>query len=340
LRTVSVSVPTPAPTGRPHAVRISPDLALAAATRLVSQASNDIESAARRLVASAPTHGIDLSLIWATLETYRSKKRVRQACLAVPGAGRTAMLFVSEPAPGGDFGDPRQAVAERTAVLEAACDHLGQEPSKRVQIAQALPDPSEPWFVQALVDGGFTNVGHLAYLRRPAGAVGRLKPYTLPEGIALTRVSDLPKSRVEPLLVEAMNRSYEDTMDCPELCGLRATKDILASHRDTGTYDPETWWLIYKDAQPQGCALFSPVPDAGSAELVYLGLSPQIRGLGLGRHLLAMGLEEMRARHASWPMTLAVDRRNKPALHLYGSFGFRSFGERIAFVKPVREVAR
>ncbi len=337
---MSVSVPTPAPTGRPHAVRISPDLALAAASRLVSQASNDIDSAARRLVASAPTHGIDLSLIWATLDPQRPKKRVRQACLAVPGAGRTAMLFVSEPAPDGDFGDPRQALAERVAVLDAACDHLGREPSKRVQIAQALPDPAEPWFVEALTSAGFTKVGHLAYLRRPAGAVPRSKPYALPDGITLTRVSDLPQARAQALLVEAMDRSYLDTFDCPELCGLRATKDILASHRDTGAYDPTCWWLIYKDAAPHGCALFSPVPDAGSCELVYLGLSPEIRGLGLGRHLLTLGLEEMRARHASWPMTLAVDRRNTSALHLYAGLGFRSFGERIAFVRPVREVAR
>lgn len=337
---MSVSVPTPAPTGRPNAVRISPELALAAASRLVSQASNDIESAAKRLVASAPSHGIDLSLIWATLETHGSRKRVRQACLAVPGAGRTAMLFVSEPPPAGDFGGPRQALAERTAVLEAACDHLGKEPSKRVHIAQALPEPTEGWFVEALDSAGFIKVGHLAYFRRPAGPMARAKPYTLPEGITLRRVSELPKARAEAILVQAMDRSYTDTLDCPELCGLRTTSDILASHKDTGKFDPALWWVVFKDAEPHGCALFSPVPEASTAELVYLGLSPQVRGMGLGSHLLTLGLEEVRARHSSWPMTLAVDRRNTPALHLYGGFGFRSFGERIAFVKPVRELAR
>jgi GNAT superfamily N-acetyltransferase len=340
LRTVSVSVPTPAPTNRPSVVRISPDLALAAASRLVSQANSDIEAAARRLVATAPSHGIDLSLIWATLETQGAKKRVRQACLAVPGAGRTAMLFISEPAPGGDPGGPRQALAERAAVLEAACEHLGKERSGRVQIAQALPEPGEEWFVEALVSAGFINVGHLAYLRRPAGPTPQVPSGPLPEGITLRRVSELPKTRVDATLVQAMERSYVDTLDCPELCGLRATKDILASHRETGNYDPMLWWVVYRDAEPHGCAFFSAVPDAKSSELVYLGLSPQVRGMGLGKRLLAMGLEEMRARHASWPMTLAVDRRNTVALRLYESFGFASFGERIAFVKPVRELAR
>ncbi len=96
-------------------VRITPDLALSAAGRLVSQSNPNIETAAKRLVASAPEHGIDLSLIWATLEPRQGRKapKVRQACLAVLGAGRTAMLFISEPAPGGDFGDPARALEER-----------------------------------------------------------------------------------------------------------------------------------------------------------------------------------------------------------------------------------
>src|SRR3954468_272901 len=92
LRTVSISVPTPAPhAGAPiPAVRITSDLAVAAAARLVSQSNTDIETAARRLVASAPEHGIDLSLIWGTVEGARAKRKVRQACLVVLGAGRTA----------------------------------------------------------------------------------------------------------------------------------------------------------------------------------------------------------------------------------------------------------
>ena len=331
---MSRSVPNSASAGRPSAVRISPDLALAAATRLVSQATTDIEGAARRLVASAPSHGIDLSLIWATLD---QRRRVRQACLAVPGAGRTAMLFLSEPEPAGD--DPA-ALDERVAALDAACGHLGNEPSRRVHIAQALPDPTEPWFVDALTAAGFTQVGHLAYLRRPAGPLPRRAKFDLPPGITLTKVSELARSKVDPLLVTAMDRSYIDTLDCPELCGLRETKDILASHKDTGKFDPSTWWLVCKDGEPHGCALFSAVPDAASCELVYLGLSPEVRGQGLGKHLLAMGLEELRRKHASWPMTLAVDKRNAPALHLYGALGFRSFGDRIAFVRPVRALAR
>ncbi len=317
-------------------VRVATDLVLSAARRLVSQSSNDIEAAAKRLVASAPGHGIDLSLLWATVEGAAPLAQVRQACLAVPGAGRTAMLFVSEPPA---EGDAATALEERVGLIQAACGHLAATMLSRVQIAQALPDPAEPWFVEALTAAAFTRVGNLSYLRRGGGSLPRaLRHGTPPDDVRLVRVSDLPKSGVDALLVEAMDRSYMDTLDCPELCGLRETRDILASHRDTGRYDPSSWWLVFEGDEPQGCALFSPCPDAATAELVYLGLSPSVRGRGLGKHLLALGIEEVRRRHPTWPMTLAVDQRNTPALGLYKAFGFRSFGERVAYVRPLQEL--
>jgi ribosomal protein S18 acetylase RimI-like enzyme len=328
-------------------VQVSKELELAAACRLVSQSNPDVEAAAKRLVASAPSHGIDLSLIWVTLEPGKGRKpRVRQACLPVQGAGRTAMLFVSEPAPEGD-GDARQALRERVAVIDAACEHLGRTHGDRVQIAQALPDPVEVWSIEAFVVAGFVKVGDLSYLRREAGTLPRpapapgakgrsVRPDSAPDlgpGLTLTRVSELPKGSHEDVLVEALDRTYIDTLDCPELCGLRETRDVLDSHRDTGQYDPKLWWLIALDGVPHGCAFFSLCPDVRAAELVYLGLSPDLRGKGLGRKLLRMGIEEVRRERPAWPMTLAVDHRNTPARRLYESLGFRPFGERVAFVR-------
>ena len=349
---MSISVPTP-PSPAPQAgqpipvVRITSDLAVSAAGRLVSQSNSDIETAARRLVASAPEHGIDLSLIWGTVDGARGKRKVRQACLAVLGAGRTAMLFVSEPTPDGDFGDPKKALAERVAVIDAACDHLGRELSERVHIAQALPDPAEKWSVEAFERAGFIKVGDLSYLRRDPAPMPRTarqkdakRSDPLPQGVTIKRISDLGRVSVDKTLVQALDRTYIDTLDCPELCGLRETKDVLESHRDTGTYDPMSWWMVLDKGEPHGCALFSPCPDVHAAELVYLGLSPQLRGKGLGRLLLMKGLEELRDQHPSWAMTLAVDHRNAPAIKLYKSLGFKPFGERVAFVRPVRKPSR
>lgn len=331
--------PSAHPLATPKAVRIGPELVLAAATRLVSQGAGDIETAARRLVSTAPSHGIDLSLIWGVVGPG-SPATVRQACLAVAGAGRTAMLFLSEPPLSGEVGSAEAALAERCACLKAACAFLARDRSQTVQIAQALPDPAEPWFVEAVSALGFTKVGDLLYLRRPATALPRsFRKAPFPPELTVVSVNQLAKTGLDDLLIAAMDRSYADTLDCPELCGLRCTRDILASHRDTGKFDPASWWVVLREGDPLGCAFFSAVPDAASSELVYLGLAPEARGRGLGRQLLAMGIEHLRKRHPGWPMTLAVDQRNSPALALYDAFGFRNFGSRIAFVKPLQGLA-
>jgi ribosomal protein S18 acetylase RimI-like enzyme len=158
----------------------------------------------------------------------------------------------------------------------------------------------------------------------------------LEQGPTVSRLSDLDEAATEDVLLEALNHSYIDTLDCPELCGLRETRDVLASHRDTGEFDPRTWWVLFLKGQARGCALFSNCPELHSAELVYLGLAPDLRGRGLGRLMLSKGLDELRQQHPTWAMTLAVDHRNGPALRLYASLGFKPFGERVALVRPVR----
>ena len=336
------------PTG---VVRIPPELALAAACRLVSQSNPNVETAAKRLVASAPEHGIDLSLIWGTVEPKQGRKaaKVRQACLAVLGAGRTAMLFVSEPAPGGDFGDPVRALGERIGAIEAACTHLGRERGDRVAIAQALPDPAEAWSVEAFQGARFIKVGDLSYLRREGapvargvGAAKRLSVaqvesgVTLEPGLTVHRLCDLDEPDSNNVLLEALERSYIDTLDCPELCGLRARRRTC--WRPTATRASlirARGGCCFWRAARTG-ALFSNCPELHSAELVYLGLSPQLRGRGLGRLMLSKGIDEVHRQHPTWAMTLAVDHRNGPAaasVRVAGVPGLRRAAWRL--VKPV-----
>jgi len=355
LRTVKPTVPSPStlpppPAARPslHPVRrIGPELHLAAACRLVSQTGSDVEHAARRLVSAAPEHEIDLSMVWATLDAPPADAlppklpRVRQACLAVYGAGRTVMLFLSEPAPGGDFGDPAQALRERVEVVGAACAALALDPA-RARIAQALPDPADVWAIDAYAAAGFLKVGDLTYLRREpslADRAPRLKPSPdtapWPKGVTVTRLDRLPMGTADGLLAQALERTYEDTLDCPELCGLRDTADVLDSHRSTGVFDPALWWLLHLDGLPHGCCLLNRCPEGRTVELVYLGLSPPARGRGLGKRLLTNAMTKAREVNPGWSVTCAVDARNAPALALYASLGFRPFGGRIALVRPL-----
>ncbi|GJQ29139.1 MAG: hypothetical protein HBSAPP03_10230 [Phycisphaerae bacterium] len=322
-------------------VRIPRDLHLAAARRLVSRANDDLDAAAQRLIESASRHAIDFSLCFGTLDpgTGKAPARVRQACLAVIGAGRTAMLFLSEPEPG----EGAPGVAERAACIRAACDHLGTHLSRKATLAQALPEPGDRWSTDALAAAGFVSVGTLVYLRAaPPPPRERAAPRPWPEGVTVERLSEIgalgtaaERDDADAALAQALEASYIDTLDCPELCGLRAIDDVLDSHRATGTYDPSWWSLVRDHGRPAGAMLLNRCPDLRSIELVYLGLGPTLRGKGIGSCLLRQGMDRVHASFPGWSVTCAVDSRNTPALGLYRALGFSAYTKRSAFVRPL-----
>ncbi|MDX2131930.1 MAG: GNAT family N-acetyltransferase [Planctomycetota bacterium] len=329
--------------GSPRAVRVDRDLFMPAARRLVAQEGHDVEAAARRLVDSAPRHGIDLTRCFVVLDERPGPRGplVRQACLAVPGSGRTAMFFLSEPHPRRP--ETPDDLGERVACLEAVCDHLEHALPERVRLAQALPEPDHAWALDAFRSASFVDVGTLAYLRAEADAPGApsgTDQPVWPPGVRVDRLSDIggsgtPSDRraADEHLMRALEATYVDTLDCPELCGLRDLHDVLDSHRSTGTYDPSLWHLVWLDGRPEGALLLNRCPDQFSVELVYLGLSPALRRRGLGRRLLAMGMARVRRTHPAWAVTCAVDERNTPALRVYESLGFEVSARRCALVR-------
>jgi GNAT superfamily N-acetyltransferase len=322
----------------PRVVRVTPNIEFAAARRLVSASESDLDSAARRLVSAAPKYGIDFHRCWVVLDD--SGVFVRQACLVVPGAGRTAMVFLSDPPARGDAGGPEAGLRERTACLSAAIESLrgerGPDGSPRSALAQALPEPRESWVIDACVACGFQKVGDLSYMRcrvehdraRGAGVTD------WGGGVEVLPVASLPDHQRDPMLIEALDASYVGTLDCPELCGLRDTTDILVSHKSTGVFDPALWWIVRREQRPMGCMLLSRCPEQGAVELVYLGLSPELRGLGIGSRLMKTALWAVEGAGYR-EFSCAVDRRNVPAVRLYESCGFRATAQRVALVKPV-----
>lgn len=316
-----------------RAVRIGQDLRLAAARRLVSQETGDTEAAARRLLHSGPHFGIDFDLLWGTVAPDR---QVRQVCLAVLGSGRTAMLFLSEPLPGPP--EPPELAAERIACIRAAAAELHTRFSQRVQVVQALPDPRETFAIDAYQGAGLLTVGRLLYLRRAAGEWST-RDLELPHDVGMVRVSELPPGASQDALIQSLEGSYIDTRDCPELCGWRATADVLESHRSTGEFDPSLWWVVRDAEGPGGCVLLNRCPESRSIELVYIGLAPRLRGRGLSSKILRKGAIEAARRHSTWPVTCAVDERNSAARRLYDSLGFAAFGSRVAFVGRPGSVA-
>lgn len=314
-------------------VRVGPDWLPAAAARLVSAAAPARRDAGDVFLASARRQNIDLGNLWASVPTGldpRALSRltpadVRQVCLATPGAGMTAVVFTTSPA------DDAEAT-ELASVVERASE------SARGRLLQALLEPDARWIAHALLLAGFRRLADLAYLRaalpsQSAAAALPSSPLELPPGVSAEPLA--PDGDADLLL--ALERSYIDTLDCPELCALRSTAETLDSHRATGgpgAFDPAYWWLIRLDGQPEGAMLFNVCRSLGHCELVYLGLSPALRGKGLASQLLRHGLTTLARRTGPERLvTCAVDARNNPARRLYGRAGFHEFTTRIAYVR-------
>lgn len=331
--------------------RAAGELLEPAARRLVQANAPGDGDAGRRFLAAARAQQIPLTHFFASVDDEHG--HVRQSVLIVPGAGRTGMIFTSQPeTPVGE--------AELARLIEHGSGELSG-----VALAQALLLPSEAGVARALDRAGFEKLADLAYLRRRgelrktpappgplANAFGEPRVEWRPSEIGATgpdaerpvrveRVSaiDAGDEETDRLLVAGLHASYERTLDCPRLCELRSTEDVLTSHKAVGSFDPSLWWLVFREGEPLGAMLWSPMgPDLSrggdAAELVYIGLSPVLRGLKLGRALLVYGLGELKRRRIN-EASCAVDLANAPACAMYNDFGFRRFAERAAWVKPV-----
>jgi ribosomal protein S18 acetylase RimI-like enzyme len=349
-------------------VQIPEQLWLAGAMRLLPESAGDPTMAAQRFLESAQALNIDLGLMYGTLSP--DGQTVREVCLGVLGSGRTGMLFVSSPAkktrawsgvklkdalaPGG-AARTDNGHRERIASIQHVCrvmSEVGPAVPKPVRLAQALLDAREKDVGSALRSAGFLDVGELAYMRRNLPRTGPSKDFDLdsqnpwPSGIRVASVDELIREghspqEIDDWLCVALDKSYADTLDCPELCGMRETPDVLESHRAVGQYDPSLWWIVLENGVPEGCQLFNVSQEHDSVELVYVGLSPKIRGKGIGSSLLAYGIlslykhsigESARGPYpvirGSGGLTCAVDTRNRPALQLYKRMGFTKFGQR------------
>jgi len=201
-------------------------------------------------------------------------------------------------------------------------------------VAQALIPDKDLSVGAAFERAGFWRLASLQYLKREVRDSDRTLEDGPPGDVELVPWRETDDRE----LSEALERSYEGTLDCPELCDLRDTSDVIASHRASGHWDPDMWWVVRRDGAPAGAMLFNPAPELGTIELVYLGLAPPLRGVGVGRRLLRWGLGGFVER-LERSVTCAVDERNAPARSMYARLGFRAFERRTAYVRALGESA-
>lgn len=372
-------------------IQVPQDLRLSAASRLIGEQAGDPLLAAERFLESAAHLRVDLDLMWCTTDERGAGAsggagngvvQVRQVVLGVVGSGRTAMLFVSGVDRraskwggaaklrllGGTAGGAPLAEAkrERIALIHHACEQLGapgKDGRPRAVLAQSLLEQREVDAGEALMTAGFQRLGELLYMRRafsksgPGRALEQHANPVWPDGLRVWSIRELEsegyaQKQIDAWLGEALERSYMDTQDCPELCGMRAMEDVLDSHKCVGVFDPSLWWIVFdREKRAMACLLLTTCPEQDSVELVYLGLAPEVRGRGLGSMLLSFGVRRLYdGPMAATPstsyvriagtggLTCAVDSRNASAVKLYRRAGFERFGVRVPYVRPLRRI--
>jgi len=244
--------------------------------------------------------------------------------LLLPGSAAMLML----PTPGEHGIDP----ADQARVQAAALDRLGR---RRLRYAQTLLEPEAATTRVAVLQAGFRRLTTLLYLER-----GVAYPPADPPGPHEAEWVPFNQDTYDDFAATLL-ATYEDSLDCPELTGLRPVDDVIAAHQATGVAGSKLWELARREGQNAGCILLSTLARGATIEIVYMGVVPAFRRRGVGTLLLQRALQRARQLAAA-RMLVVVDQRNTPAKRLYERFGFASVAARDAYLYswPDRDAAR
>src|SRR5205823_11076464 len=92
--------------------------------------------------------------------------------------------------------------------------------------------------------------------------------------------------------------TYQGTLDCPEVNGVRTIAQIIEGHASQGAHDPGRWWLALAGDRPVGVLLLTELLEWNAWDLSYVGVVPEARRRGVGRELVCKALFEARAAEA------------------------------------------
>jgi len=236
-----------------------------------------------------------------------------QVCL--PLAGKSGLFWL-----------PQVVAAWRESDLgeRLVCAAVAWVRQRGAKLAQAILPAADVARAGPLVRSGFRHITRLHYLRHqlvdiaplPAVRAMRIRPWS---------------PTLEVVFQDTLLHTYEGTLDCPELNGVRTIDEIIAGHRAQGVWRPERWWLALVDDKPAGVTLLTELFDQGGWDLSYVGVVPNLRRRGLGRALSVHALHAARDAGALQLM-VAVDERNVAAEEMYQSLGFELTESREVFL--------
>jgi ribosomal protein S18 acetylase RimI-like enzyme len=303
----------------PHQQRPALGLILGAGGRRASEGEiNDFVQITRQ-------RNIDLGRIMVA----EQEEKILWAILPISTPGRTLLLL----APNSIDAEQAESAAR---LSESVCAQHAD-----CHLAQVLVDPAAATARALYLRLGFIEIAELIYLHAP---VRRLKnPPALPSEYWFENYSPATHGH----FTEGIRQSYRQSLDCPALNGLRDMEDVILGHQAAGSmgglgeFDPGLWRVLLhrsspgSTAKPCGVLLLCRTDHNQGMELVYIGLAPEHRRHGLGTMMVRQALAVAAADHRK-RLTLAVDSRNIPALHLYYRHGFAKIASKIALIRDLR----
>lgn len=297
--------------------QVAPSDRVAALEQLMQTSASSVDLTEDQVAAYASQLGVDYAHLWSGYDG--DGQLIGPSVLIVLRPGRTGMVFTSPVL-------RRSEMQRFSQVVGKAVSGLFVQP---VGMLQALVEPTEDLLRLALIESGFVELAELEYLQRSV-------PRNAPPPAWPSDVSIQPYG---PQCIDdfarALESSYEQTLDCPMLRGLRRTEDVIEGHMAAGRFVADLWTLLRIGGEPAGVLLMAPIDSQQCVELVYLGLAPIARGRGLGTALIQWGLSQ--CAQLNMPlMTLAVDHDNRPATRLYRRQGFYRVARRQAMVMTLK----
>jgi ribosomal protein S18 acetylase RimI-like enzyme len=236
-------------------------------------------------------------------------------CVVLPGA--TALVWPPRVRQGGP-----SKFHEQDMLLRQASQWLRQ---RGARLAQALVSGNEPEVGPALVRNGFAHITTLQFFRHQLVV-------PIPWLMASERLQFQTYDCTDPAVFHAtLDRTYEGTLDFPEINGVRTIEEVIVGHQAQGKYRPQNWWLAWLEGNPAGVMLVADMPDWPAWDLLYLGVVPEARGRGCGREMLHKLFFEAKAA-AIQQITVSVDMRNWMAFRLYTTAGFDALEQREVYL--------
>ncbi len=269
-----------------------------------------VDAQAQALYELAAGRAVDSQRVWWAVD-----RQCVAAAMVLDYPGRSGFLFYSPvTCPG----------VSRPAVVELARSISADAVANGLYFVQVILQPQCRTEIETLTEAGYRPLAELLYMRlalppgRSAGA-GR-------DGLQWRSFGQF----TEQELGEMIRATYVDSLDCPQLAGLRSMDDVIAAHKVSGTFCPDSWWIVHRDGQPAGCILVNDSRSGGASDIVYMGVHWQHRRSGLAAAMLEHAALDA-ARRGRQSLTLAVDLRNQPALRVYRRMGFEGSESRLAY---------